>query len=457
MGLGRKLAYCLGGPGWQMTGVIVVSIGIYFYLPPEGSGLTPLLSETIFLGFLTAYGLARLIGGLVDSLADPVVGHLSDRSHSRLGRRRAFLVWGLVPMVGAPALLFFPPGDPGSLATFLWLTGILALYYVAFTVYVAPYLALIPEIAPTEKERIDLSRLRAIVGGPVIALYGPAWLAGVAWLRDAGFSAPDAVRWVVLASCAVSLLLSALPIAAVDEHRFASSIRSTLPMRTALVTTLRDRPFLIYLAAQILLILGATMVGPTLPYFARVLLGRDEAFAASLGLAMIPGAVVSFACINWAASRFGSKRTMVASVALLGLILLPLGLLRPDVPGGPNDSWNLAIVLSAISASGLCLAGMLVIPVVILGQLIDRDTVRTGANRSAMYFGVQGLLTKWVFAASGALLSYLFSAYGRSADEPLGVLLVGPIGGSLCLLSAVLYSLYPEQQVITDEVIDEAA
>lgn len=457
MSLRRQLAYCLGGPGWQITGVVVVSIGIYFYLPPEGSGLEPLLSETVFLGFLTAYGLARLVGGIVDSLADPIVGHWSDRSHSRLGRRRIFLVWGIVPMVIAPVLLFHPPGEPQSLVTFGWLTAILALYYVAFTVYVAPYLALIPEIAPTESDRLVLSRLRALVGGPVMALYGPAWLAGVAWLRDAGATPADAVREVVLVSCGVAFLFCLLPILAVDERRFAVSVRSTLPLRSALSITLRNRPFIVYLAAQIVMILGATMVVPALPYVARVLLGRDEAFAASLGLAMVPGAAISFACVNRVATRFGSKRTLVASVTLLGSVLLPLGLLRPEVPGGPNDTWNLAIVLSTIGLAGLAMAGMLVVPIVILGQLIDRDAAQTGANRAAMYFGVQGLLTKWVFAASGALLSYLFSAYGRSPSEPLGVLLVGPVAGALCLLSALLYSLYPEREVQTSRVLDETA
>jgi GPH family glycoside/pentoside/hexuronide:cation symporter len=192
------------------------------------------------------------------------------------------------------------------------------------------------------------------------------------------------------------------------------------------------------------------MVAPALPYLARVLLGRDEAFAASLALALVPGGAVSFLAINRVAARLGSKQTLVASVALLGLCLLPMGALRPDVPGGPEDTRNLAIVLTSVGVSGLCLAGLLVVPVVILGQLIDRDALRTGANRSAMYFGVQGLLTKWVFAASGAILSYLFAAFGRSAAEPLGVLLVGPVAGVLCLVSALLYGLYPEERVLSD-------
>ncbi|MGY8791395.1 MAG: hypothetical protein ACKVKR_14125, partial [Pseudomonadales bacterium] len=52
---------------------------------------------------------------------------------------------GIVPIVFIPAALFFPPGEPQSFDTFLFLTIALAMYYIFFTVYVAPYLALIPE------------------------------------------------------------------------------------------------------------------------------------------------------------------------------------------------------------------------------------------------------------------------------------------------------------------------
>ena len=56
-------------------------------------------------------------------------------------------------------------------------------------------------------------------------------------------------------------------------------------------------------------------------------------------------------------------------------------------------------------------------------------------------------MTKWVFAASAALMSYLLSGFGRSAEEPMGVLLIGPVAGALCFLSAGLYALYPERHI----------
>ncbi|MDH3642634.1 MAG: MFS transporter [Gammaproteobacteria bacterium] len=442
----QRVLFAIGTPGWQVTGSIVVSIGIYFYLPPEGAGLQALVSEEIFLGVLTAYGLARLIGGVVDSLADPFVGHYSDRSRSRFGRRRVFLIVGIVPMTAIPGLIFFPPGEPGSFSVFFYLTVMLALYYIFFTIYVAPYLALIPEIAKTESDRVELSRLRAAIGGPMIMAFGVLWLAGVDILKDQGMDATTAVQTVVVISCIFSFVCSICPILAVDESTF-SSTRSSLNMREALSRTLSNRPFVTYLLAQIVFILGITMSGPAVPYFARVILGRDEGFAALLSLVMLPGIILGFIVVQAIVDRIGTKQTLVATIFLLGVPMFPYGFLTPSSPGEPGDMFNLVVVVGLSIVKGFPIAGIMILPTVILGQLIDLDSVRTGANRAAMYYGVQGLLTKWVYAASAAILSYLLSAYGRSAEEPLGVLLIGPVAGTFCVVAAVLYTLYPEKTV----------
>lgn len=429
-----------------MTSAVVSSIGIYFYLPPEGAGLQTQVSEEIFLGVLTAYGLARLIGGVVDSLADPIVGHLSDRSTSKLGRRRLFLIVGIVPMVFCPALLFFPPGEPGSFDIFVFLTVVLALYYIFFTVYVAPWFALIPEIARSEADRVSFSRLRAMIGGPIVMAYGIIWLAGIDVFKSAGFDATTAVQLVVVLSCLFAFVMCLAPILALDESELAV-VPSTMNMKEALGTTVTNRPFMIYLAAQIIFILGMTMTGPAVPYIVRIILGRDEGFAALLSLAMLPGILIGFAFIHVLVNRVGPRNAVIWSIVVMGISMIPYGLLTPSVPDGPGDLFNLTVIVGLTAIKGLAIAGFMILPTVILGQLIDLDESVTGANRAAMYYGVQGLFTKWVYAASAAIMSYLLTAYGRSVEEPMGVLLIGPVAGALCLLGAACYLFYPEQEV----------
>lgn len=447
----RRIAYALGTPGYNITGHLVVAMGVYYYLPPgDVADLSPQLSSRIYLGLFTAYGLARLLGGIVDSLADPFVGHWSDRSRSPLGRRRSFLIYGVVPMVVTPALIFWPLGPPGSEVNFFWLALLLAVYFVFFTVYVGPYLALMPEIARSETERVELSRLFALVGFPVLIFLGPAWQVGVDVAREAGVTSEAALRGAVVILSLMAFALCLAPIAGVDERRLPKRVPSDLSLQRALSLTVRNRPFLIYLCAQILLILGITMVQPLPPYLAEVVLGRSLSFASLLGLAGLPTGAAGFVLAPGLVRRFGPRRMVVASVTMMGIALCALGLLHPEVPGGPRDAANLTVVFAAMILLGPAIAAFLILPNVIIGQLIDRDEARTGANRSAMYFGAQGLFTKWAYAASATILSFLFARYGNSQAEPLGVLLVGPVAGALCLVSALLFRFYPEHRVIAE-------
>ena len=451
MSLLQRLGYALGNAGFNVTGHVVVAIGIYYYLPPgDVPDLTPQLDARIFLGIFTAYGLARLIGGIVDSLADPLVGHWSDRSRSPLGRRRSFMIYGIVPMVATPALIFWPPGPPGAAVNFVALTVLLAVYFVFFTAYVGPYLALLPEIARSQEERVGLSQLFAVVGFPVLVFLGPLWQLALDAARGAGFSSEEALRFIAAALSVFAFVLCLVPILVVDERRLTPTTPADLSLREAVRLTVRNRPFVVYLCAQILFILGVTMVQPLTPYLAEVVLGRDLAFASLLGLVLVPTGVLGFLVAPRIVRELGPKRTLVASVALMGIVLCALGLLRPASPGTPGDARNLAVVFGAMGVLGLAFAAFLIVPHVVISQLIDRDEAATGANRSAMFFGAQGLFTKWAYAASATIMSFLFARYGNSQAEPLGVLLVGPVAGVLCLVSAALYALYPERRVLAE-------
>jgi len=445
----RRLAFALGNPGFQITDRIVVLVAVYFYLPPPGRGLTPQVPEDTAFGFVTVFGLAMLAGRLVDTAADPLVGFLSDRSRSRFGRRRVMLLVGIGPMVVLPILLFFPPFGPGSVWNGAWLGGLLALYFAAFTAYVAPYFALIPELAWTPEARLRLSQWMQIASIPVLGAFS-AWGVGLDLGREAGLSAATSVQWVVVGASVLALLLSLGPIVAVDESRHSQGSRSELPFKAALLATVRNRPFVIYLVGQVFFVLGVTMVQPVFPYLATVVLGRSEGFTVTFLASMGAGIAVGFLVQRPLMTRFGPKRLMIGCVALGALAVAALGLVEPALPGTPRDRINLWVVYGALGLFGVPAAGLMAIPHVIISQLIDADERRTGASRAAMFFGVQGLLTKWVYGLSTWIFTFLLARYGNSPDEPWGVVLVGPVAAVCCVLGCVFYAAYPESRVLDE-------
>ncbi len=444
----HRLAYACGSPGFSFSDRIVVAVVFYFYLPPGDSELQPLLPAGSPMLGLTALGATMLVARIVDSLADPFVGYLSDRSRARIGRRRAYMRAGILPMCAAPVLAFWPPGEPGSQQNWIWLTVLLAIYFVAFTAYVGPYLALQPELARNQRDRVRLATLVGLLTLPIMGVFGFAWTAAVDWGVTLGASMADAIRWLVVVSSVLGLLLCAVPLIAVDEPRFAVSRASDLPFGRALLETLANRPFLVYLGAQLLFIFGINMLQPALPYYAEVLLGRSLGFSAQLGGVLFVGILLGFPLVSRLAHKIGAKRTMLLCVGVFGVALGLLAGIEPDQPGGPHDGRNLVIVHLGLFACGIPVSSFVVLPNVLLGQIIDADEARTGANRSAIYFGMQGLATKWVYGASAAALATLFARYGNSIEQPLGVWLVSPVAGVACGIAALLYALYPEKAVL---------
>jgi GPH family glycoside/pentoside/hexuronide:cation symporter len=452
----RRLLFALGNPGFQITDRIVVTMVVYFYLPPPDRGLEPLVPEHAWLGVLTIFGLAMLVGRVFDTLADPVVGHASDRSRSPWGRRRAFLIYGVAPMVAIPVLLFFPPGAPGSMQNALWLVVLLSLYFVVFTVYVGPYLALIPELAWGQAERVRLVQWMSIVSIPVMGVLS-AWGLGLDAGRALGLTAADSMRWLVVLLSLAALALCLCPIVAIDEPRHVRGERADLDFGDALWTTLRNRPFLIYLVAQIFFVIGINLVQPLLPYLATVALGRSEGFTVWFTLAMGVGVAVGFGLQRALVERFRPKRVMMGCIAVMAVSVGLLGGLEPDAAGGPHDAWNLAVCFTSLVLFGVPAAGFLVLPQVLISQLIDRDERQQGASRSAMFFGVQGLLTKWSYGLSTWILTLLLARLGNSPEEPWGVVWVGPVAAVCAVVSLALYAFYPESSVLAADEGGEGA
>lgn len=443
----RRFLFALGNPGYQISDRIVMLIAVYFYLPPPGRGLEARLPEEAFLGVITAYGLASLVGRVFDTAADPVVGHLSDRSRSPLGRRRSLLILGVVPMVAVPVLLFLPPFPGASPWNAVWLGGLLSLYFIAFTAYVAPYFALIPEVAWDEHERVRLTQWMSFAAVPVLGVLS-AWGVGLDLGRAAGLDATDAVRVLVVALSAVGLVLCLGPILAVDESRHTRGQRAEFAFGRALLATLRNRAFLVYLLAQIFFVIAVSLIQPALPYLATVVLGRSEGFTLWLTAASGVGIAAGFGVQRPFVRRWGPKRVMMFCIAVMAAAVVPLGLLVPALPGAPGDARNLALCMGAMAAFGVAGAGFLVLPHVMISQLIDRDARHTGASRAAMFFGVQGLATKWVYGFAVWLFTYLLSRYGNSPEQPGGVLLIGPVTAGFSVVALALYALYPERDVV---------
>jgi len=442
----RQLAYAAGSPGYASIDHLVGGMLLYFYLPPPGRGFATQVPAETLLGPLTVFGIAMLVARTVDSVASPLIGHASDRSRSRLGRRRAFMLRGFLPMLLLPLLAYWPPAPAGNILNGFWLALVLSSFYVAGTMYNGPHAALIPEMARTDEERARLTRLVALCAFPMAGLL-MAWPRGIDWGREAGLTPTDSMHIIVVVLAAVAFVLCAIPFFAIDEERFTESTDATgLPIRESLASLLSNRPFMIFLGAHVLFASAASLIFPVLPYLATVLLGRTEGFAFELSASLGVMIGLGYAAVPRLLARVRPKRILMASFGLFALAASALGTLAPSGPGQPEDARNLAVAFGSLGAMGLAIAGVSLMPNVLVGQLIDEDAERVGSNRSALFLGVMRAFDKWAFGLSSAVIAFLFARFGNGVESPLGVQLVGPIAAGAAALAVLVLARLPERR-----------
>ncbi|MRR29463.1 hypothetical protein EG834_03825, partial [bacterium] len=111
-------------------------------------------------------GNALLIGKIWDAVNDPLFGWLTDRTKSKLGKRRVFMIFGAIPLGISIALLWFVPAGMSQLMTFVWIAATFILFDTLWTMTNVPYYALTSELTDDYDERSSLTVYRMVLAVP---------------------------------------------------------------------------------------------------------------------------------------------------------------------------------------------------------------------------------------------------------------------------------------------------
>ncbi|MCL0059723.1 MFS transporter [Dehalococcoidia bacterium] len=419
LSLFRRLAYSAGYTGTMLIGELAVVWIIFFYAPPEGMVFAPVL----LVGYVVFFG------RVVDAIADPLVGHFSDKSKSRFGRRIPFIAVGTPFLVISWILIFHPPVAAESVVNALYLAVVLGFFWIFFTVVVAPHLALLPEIVSARSERINLATYLAIFGilGLFIAFLGSGFL-----VEHFDFG----VMAIVMGS--IAFISFYVPVVFVRETPWSRAKEVSLSLTEAIKHCFTNRPFLYYVSAfAIFLVMGIAVVTAAVPFIVTVLMGVGEEWA-GYALGMMTGvALLSFPIINYLAKRFGKKTVFAASMLLFSILASMLGTIGV-FPFAPFYHG-----LFLIALMGVAVSSFLMLNHAIIADIIDHDEIITGFRREAIYYGVQGLVQKSGIGVSALIFTLLLHLFGKTAAEPLGVTLAGPVAGILVFVGFLVFLKYP--------------
>jgi len=431
VGLARRdrLLYCLGFFGFSLISYYFAFWLQKFYVPGM-AGRTVLLTGGMF-------SLAVALGRLTDGVYDPTIGYWSDRTRTRWGRRKPFMLLSIPVLLVTHLLLWHPPTATASGANFAYLLVVQLVYFMAFTGYAGPYLAMLPELAETAQDRASLATMQGlcsigglIAGGVLTTLLLPALgFPGVAW---------------VLAGLA--LVTMPLPLFISARHAAHPPEPSSQALIPSIAAVLHNRPFRIYLVSQVMFQGGMYVMVSAMPYLVQHRLHWQEGSAGALSAVALLSGLCALPGVLQLSRRRGLKLAFLVSVGWFALTLPLLSTLGM----WSSDAMNSAYAYFLIIVIGLALGGLFAVPFAILANITDYDRARTGVNRQALYFGVQGTALKAAQAGAPALaLTVLFlgSAQSGQPPAPLGLTLLGPVTGVVAAISFLMFLRFPEHEV----------
>lgn len=411
-----------------------------------GFSLTLTIVSAYFAIFLTdvvrvdpaVAAAAIFIGRSSDYLNDPLIGFISDRTRTRWGRRRPFLLFGSLPFALAFMLMWWRPPFEGDLALAIYYAAAYLLFDIAATFVYMPYFALTPELTPDYDERTSLTATRMFfsIAGSLVAFTVPLMIVG-------SFRPENASR-VLLMGVAFGLA-SALPLLLVffTARERPELMQQAQPgLKASFRAALKNRPFLFGAGIYLFTWMAMDILQTILLFFIKYVLRREAQSDLIMGIIFVV-AIAALPLWQWTSRRLNKRLAYIAGISFWAVVQIVLA--------SVSSGTALPLVVALCVLAGIGVSAAHVLPWSIIPDAIEWDEYRTGERHEGMFYSLVTLAQKIAssVAVPLALLVLKFTGYdAANAVQPdaalLGIRIVaGPIPAVL-LCAGILFALvYP--------------
>jgi len=335
---------------------------------------------------------------LINAFTDPMIGALADRTSTRFGKFRPYLVWGALPLGAAAVLTYTTPnlGHDGKLA---WAYGSYLLMMVCYTAINIPYNALSGVMSADPQERSTINGLRFICAFAGSTLVTAATPALVKWLGGSD----EKLGWQL------TMLVWAIAATLMFAIAFVNTRERILPpagQRSNVLQDVRDLarngPWLVLFFLALIIMVTITLRTTTAAYYFKYYVGRPELMASFVPTYMM--AAAAGAAATPLMTRFiDKKKLMIVLMSLTAVLSAAFFAIPPDQVG-------LMFVLQA--ALGLVLGPKSPLAFSMYADTADYTEWRTGRRATAMTFAAATFSQKLGTALAVAVIGTLFTALG---------------------------------------------
>jgi len=434
MNLKSAAGYAVGDFGINLYFISVMTYLLYFYT--DVMGISAVAAGGVF-------AVARLI----DAVTDPLMGAIAERTRSRWGRMRPYLLFGALPLALISVLTFTVPDldEPGKV---VWAYVTYILFGLVYTVVTIPYATLTASLTTDYQARTQLSTYRigcAFAGGFLVSV---GTVPFVSMFDDAarGFQVLMLI-FAVIATCLLWVTYAA-------TREMVQPQRQQISLKDSLRAVTFNRPLLIVIGIFSCGMLSFTVRQTTTVYFFVYNVGDPSLIAWFFGVTL-GSMLLGIALVPRLAERFGK-----AGATRLGAYLTILGCIGFYFT--PYDAISQLFVFGCLIALGST-------PVAVLGWAMIPDTVeyaqhQHGVRADGAIFATASFFQKLAKTIGGAGVAFVLGMAGYVANVPQsaqaltaihGVLTLVPIGIMVVLI--VLTKMYTLDRERHAEIVAELA
>jgi len=345
---------------------------------------------------LTSIGIILLVARLFDTVTDPIVGYMSDRTPTAFQRRKLFVVIATPLIAISTFYLFNPPDNAGSTYLLLWTIAI----YIAGTLSIVPLGAWGAELSSDYNTRSSIAGIRVAFGlvGSLAALMFAVVLSG----EDSAQLGRtlSGITWLVIITLMAATIVAAL---LVPDNKDTQLPDNTLKAAWELVS--QPTPFRQLLGSFFLNAVGNAIPASLFILFVTHVIDAPDQVGRMLFLYFVCSAL---SVPVWVAlsKKIGKHQTWTVAILLAAAFFIWTPFLNEN---------SLGLFYLIVVVTGFATGADLVLPAAINGDLIEWDELQTGYKRPGLFFALWGTATKLSFALAIGIAFPLLDVFGFSA------------------------------------------
>ena len=423
--MGEKIKKAIGIKGDFKTAVLPMINYSYANIFMGGAGYIINMYFMVFLTDvvnldLTKAGLVVMIATVWDAVTDPVMGIITDRTRSKYGKHRRYLLWGIPLLFVSYTLMWNSFGldgktNPGG--TMAYFVIMYMLYKTAYTIIGVPHTAMLPELAPEYNLRTQYNSVGYIFNSAgMVPSFGIAVLILSLFGSNDTLSSDVSRKPFLIIGLALSAFYCLAVFATFKTTREPSSVNNELEpldikyIVREYVNVFRNKSFRQYFVMTFAYYISTGFYNNTKVYYIKYLANQYSRYAIFNAVAGV--AEASAFPLNYALTMKYGKKKCGGIVTPLMVAGLAIGLvMQPDKGGAASVLWFVLMMASMIlypfGMSGLGFVSNNIFP-----DLTDVDEMITGRRREGVISTFSTLIKKSIAGVMAAMVGFTLNGFG---------------------------------------------